>query len=45
LTVLDLLNIAREDGWQSGVDIKKNGWNAPLGFMQVTTRRATLGHW
>jgi len=23
LTVLDLLNLAREDGWQSGVQIKK----------------------
>jgi len=25
LTVLDLLNLAGKNGWQSGVHIKKNG--------------------
>jgi len=45
LTVLDLLNLAGKNGWQSGVHIKKIGYNPHLGLIQVTTWRTTLSHW
>jgi hypothetical protein len=49
-TILDLLNLAREDGWESSVHInresnkeKKRGLKGSFGMIQVTRRREALG--